>query len=127
MWVGGTGVRLRAVAAMVAMAVTAASWALTVPGTARADSAPAPGTGTDPVTVSADALPTVQINGVAWSQVVVGNTVYVAGSFTRARPAGAPAGTNETVRNNLLAYDIRTGELIPSFAPNLNAQERAVV
>jgi PKD repeat protein len=94
---------------------------------ARADSAPAdptdPGT---PVTATADALPTVQINGVVWSQAVVGNTVYVAGEFTRARPAGSPAGSNETVRNNLLAYDIRTGELITSFAPNLNAQAMVV-
>src|SRR4051812_13542268 len=76
---------------------------------ANADSAPLdpanPGT---PVTVTADALPTTQINGVAWSQVVVGNTVYVAGKFTTARPAGAPAGTQEVARNNLLAYDIRT-------------------
>ena len=32
----------------------------------------------------------------------------------------------ETTRNNLLAYDIRTGELITSFAPDLNAQVRAV-
>ena len=28
-----------------------------------------------PVTASADALPTVQINGVVWSQAVVGNNV----------------------------------------------------
>ena len=76
--------------------------------------------------MTADALPTVQINGVAWAQVVVGNTVYVAGKFTTARPAGAAAGTQETVRNNLLAYDIRTGELITSFAPNLNGQALAV-
>src|SRR5215218_5615644 len=69
---------------------------------ANADSAPLdranPGT---PVTVTADALPTTQINGVAWSQVVVGNTVYVAGEFSTARPAGAPAGTQEVPRNNL--------------------------
>ncbi|RBY94249.1 radical SAM protein [Blastococcus sp. TBT05-19] len=112
-------------AAMVAMVLAAGSWALTVP-TARADSAPQPATATDPVTVSADALPTVQIDGVAWAQVVVGDTVYVAGSFTRARPAGAPAGTAETVRNNLLAYDIRTGALVTSFAPSLNAQAVSV-
>ncbi|MGY1771717.1 PKD domain-containing protein [Blastococcus sp. SYSU D00813] len=111
---------------MAALAVAIGSWALAVPGTARADSAPTPVTPTDPVTVSADALPTVQINGVAWAQVIVGDTVYVAGKFTRARPAGAPAGTNETVRNNLLAYDIRTGELITSFAPSLNAQARSI-
>ncbi|MEU2350287.1 PKD domain-containing protein [Modestobacter sp. NPDC049651] len=80
----------------------------------------------DPVTVSGDALPTVQVNGVVWAQTVVGTTVYAAGSFTRARPAGAKAGQSETVRNNLLAYDIRTGELVTSFAPDLNAQALAV-
>src|SRR4051794_23883833 len=120
------GARTRAMAATTAMAVAAASWALLLPGMARADSAPVPVTATDPVTVAADALPTVQINGVVWSQVVVGTTVYVGGSFTSARPAGAPAGTNETPRANLLAYDIGTGKLITSFAPNLNGQVLAV-
>ena len=89
---GTTGVLRRAVAAMAAAAVVVGGVGLALPGTARADSAPAPVTATDPVTVSADALPTVQINGVVWAQVVVGDTVYVAGKFTRARPAGAPAG-----------------------------------
>jgi PKD repeat protein len=94
---------------------------------ARADSAPLdPANSATPTTVSADALPTVQINGVAWAQVVVGNTVYVAGKFTTARPAGAAAGTQETVRNNMLAYDIRTGALITSFAPDLNGQALAL-
>jgi PKD repeat protein len=94
---------------------------------ARADSAPLdPTDPATPTTVTADALPTVQINGVAWSQVVVGNTVYVAGKFSTARPAGAAAGTRETVRNNLLAYDIRTGELVTSFTPDLNAQALAI-
>ena len=94
---------------------------------ARADSAPLdPADPRTPVTATADGLPTVQIDGVVWSQVVVGNTVYAAGKFTSARPAGAPAGTQETVRHNLLAYDIRTGELITSFAPDLNGQALAV-
>src|SRR4051794_24778641 len=56
---------------------------------ALADTDPAVGT---PATVSADALPTWQINGVVWSQVLVGNTVYVTGSFTKARPPGVAAG-----------------------------------
>ncbi|TFV53000.1 PKD domain-containing protein [Blastococcus sp. TF02A_35] len=97
------------------------------PTAARADSAPLdPRNPATPTTVTADPLPTVQINGVAWSQVVVGNTVYVAGSFSTARPAGAAPGTQETVRNNLLAYDIRTGALVRSFAPDLNGQARVV-
>ncbi len=86
---------------------------------AVADTAPPSGT---PATVSADALPTVQINGVVWSQVTVGNTVYATGKFTSARPAGAKAGTGETPRANLLAYDIRTGALLTSFRHSLNAQ-----
>ncbi len=91
---------------------------------ADADTTPSdPGT---PATVSADPLPTVQVNGVVWSQVVVGNTVYAAGSFTTARPAGAAPGTQTTKRNNLLAYDITTGKLITSFAPDLNGQALVV-
>jgi PKD repeat protein len=93
------------------------------PAGVRADTVPLdPADPATPATVSADPLPTAQINGVAWAQVVVGDTVYVAGRFSRVRPAGAAPGTQETVRNNLLAYDIRTGALVPSFAPDLNAQ-----
>jgi PKD repeat protein len=95
--------------------------------TARADSAPLdPANPATPATVSADPLPTVQINGVAWAQVVVGDTVYVTGQFSTARPAGAAPGTQQVTRDNLLAYDIRTGVLISSFAPSLNAQGRAI-
>ena len=80
-----------------------------------------------PATVTADALPTVQIDGVVWSQTVVGNTVYVGGSFANARPAGAAPGTNLTPRSNFLAYNLTTGELITTFAPSFNAQVRTVV
>ena len=100
--------------------------ALLQPTAAGADTAPPVPSPVSPVTVSADPLPTAQINGVVWSQTVVGDTVYAAGQFSRARPAGAPPGTSETVRNNLLAYDIRTGVLVPGFAPSLNAQALVV-
>ncbi len=90
---------------------------------ASADTAPAAGV---PVTAGTDVLPTVQVNGVVWSQAIVGNTVYAGGSFTSARPAGSALGVNETARGNLLAYDITTGNLIASFAPNLNGQVRSV-
>ena len=66
-----------------------------------------------PATVSADSLPTWQINGVVWSQVTVGNVVYVAGSFTKARPPGiAAGGVGEIDANNVFAYDITTGNRI---------------
>ncbi|SNR41381.1 PKD domain-containing protein [Blastococcus mobilis] len=115
------------VAGLLSLLLIAGVFGGLVPGVARADSAPAnPADPATPTTVTADPLPTVQINGVAWAQAVVGTTVYVAGQFTSARPAGAPAGTQETPRNHLLAYDIRTGELITSFAPRLNAQALAI-
>lgn len=87
---------------------------------------PAPIEQRTPTGVTADALPTVQIDGVAWDQVVVGNTVYVGGQFANARPAGAAPGTNLIPRSNLLAYDIRTGVLINSFAPVLNGQVKGL-
>ena len=52
-----------------------------------------------------------------WSQVVVGTTVYAGGSFSNARPAGSAPGTNLVPRSNLLAYNITTGVLVPTFAP----------
>ena len=97
-------------------------------------SATTPSTSTHPgpvlaasaTTATADALPTVQIDGVAWSQVVVGNIVFVGGSFANARPAGAAVGANQTPRTDMLAYDITTGNLITSFAPTFNGQIRAM-
>src|ERR1022692_647749 len=103
---------------LIALAATFSVGLAISPSKAMADSAPAAGT---PATVSDDALPTVQINGTVWAQVTVGNTVYVAGSFTSARPAGSAAGTNEVPRANLLAYDITTGALT-NFNHTLNAQ-----
>ncbi|MCB0911275.1 MAG: PKD domain-containing protein, partial [Propionibacteriaceae bacterium] len=108
----------------VLLCLTATSFWVT--GTAPAQAAPPPLLARTSGSITADRLPTVQIDGVVWSQVVVGNTVYAGGRFTYARPAGAAAGTNQTARNNLLAYDIRTGELITSFAPNLNGQVLSV-
>ncbi|MCW2527766.1 MAG: hypothetical protein JWM76_2626 [Pseudonocardiales bacterium] len=90
---------------------------------ASADTAPPVGL---PTTVSADGLPTAQINGIVWSQVVIGNTVYAGGSFTTARPAGAAAGTSEVSRKNLLAFNINTGVLINSFNEPLSAQAKVV-
>jgi hypothetical protein len=98
--------------------VTLAALSLAVP--AQADTVPS---GSKPPTVSADPLPTWQVNGVVWSAVTVGNTVYATGQFTKARPPGTATGSaKEVTRNNLLAFDIRTGGLITSFNHSLNAQ-----
>lgn len=112
-----------AAAATVAAAVGATGFALP----AVADTAPQPGT---PATVSTDVLPTVQINGVVWSQVIIGDTVYVGGRFSQARPAGVGKGATGTggrvARSNMLAYNITTGELLPDFAPRFNSEVRAL-
>ncbi|RFS84681.1 hypothetical protein D0T12_14160 [Actinomadura spongiicola] len=89
-------------------------------GPAAGDTAPPTGT---PPTVSADPLPTWQVNGVVWSMVTVGNTVYATGSFTKARPPGtAPGNAKEVTRNNILAFDLTTGNLVTSFNHSLNGQ-----
>ncbi|MEH0110276.1 PKD domain-containing protein [Tersicoccus sp. MR15.9] len=77
-------------------------------------------------TVTADALPTVQIDGVAWTQKIVGKWVYVGGSFANARPAGAAAGTNLTARQNLLRYDLATGTLDAGWNPGANSDVRDI-
>ncbi len=124
--------RLAGLAAPAAL-VLAASLPLAAPATAApveptdARAAAAPRLpATVPATVSADALPTVQVDGVVWAQVIVGKRVYVTGSFSAARPAGAARGQEETPRANLLAYDLETGELVSSWAPRLNAQGLAI-
>src|SRR4051794_31510857 len=88
-----------------ALTLIVGGFALAAPATA--DTVPPdPNNPASPPTVGAYGLPTTQIDGVAWAQVVVGNTVYVAGKYTTARPAGSPAGSNTTPRSNLLSYDV---------------------
>lgn len=93
---------------------------------APAAAAEADASGRPQSTYTADPLPTVQINGVVWDQLIVGDIVYVVGSFSQARPHGAPAGSQETPRANMLAYRLSTGELIDGFAPELNGAGRAL-
>jgi hypothetical protein len=98
--------------------VAVAALGLGSPQIAAADTAPPAGT---PATVSADVLPTWQINGVVWSQAVVNNIVYATGSFTKARPPSVAAGgPGEVDALNVFAYDITTGNRVASFNHSLN-------
>ncbi|MBM9477339.1 PKD domain-containing protein [Nakamurella flavida] len=123
--------RRRLASLTTAVAVVAAGLVVTVAAAAPAAADVPPGL--SPVLsptadqATADALPTVQVDGVVWSQAIVGNTVFAGGKFANARPAGAAAGTNLTPRANLLAYDLTTGVLKTTFAPPaLNGQVLAV-
>ncbi|MGP7960308.1 LamG-like jellyroll fold domain-containing protein [Sanguibacter sp. A247] len=118
-------------AAVLAVVATALLGAL-VPSTSAAasptvDSAvhAGPARTTKPAVVGSTGLPTAQIDGVAWSQAVVGTTVFVGGEFTTARPPGAAAGSQTQARGNLMAYDVRTGALLP-WAPNANGAVRGL-
>jgi PKD repeat protein len=110
--------------------VLAAALALLLVVTGGPASAKAEEFRTDPTTgdvfdqspVSADVLPTPQINGVVWDQEVTDTRVYVGGDFTTARPFGSAAGKNTVPRTNLLSYDIETGELDTKWAPNPNGR-----
>ena len=127
--------------------------------------------------VTADALPTVQIDGVVWSLAVVGNTVYAGRQF-RERPSGGRRAGHEPdaaeqpavlqpdhghpehllravaqraghrryglsgrlahlrgrqlhhrgwpAARRIAAYSTATGQLISSFAPNLDASVNAI-
>lgn len=97
---------------------------LSTPATAAENAAPPPVD--NPVNaVTADALPTAQINGVVWDQEVVGTTVYAGGQFTSARPAGSAVGVNESARANLMSYDLTTG-VMTSWAPSVNGRIRVI-
>ncbi|MBM9476857.1 PKD domain-containing protein [Nakamurella flavida] len=77
--------------------------------------------------VSADALPTAQIDGVVWSQAVVGNRVFAGGDFDTIRPAGSAAGVNAAGRGNIAVYDITTGAPVSlPTNPTVNGEVNAV-
>lgn len=77
-------------------------------------------------TVTADPLPTAQINGVVWAQAIANNTVWVGGEFTAARPAGAAPGVSTVPRGNLMAYNLQTG-VMTSWNPGANAKIKSIV
>lgn len=100
-------------------AVFAASSIVTLHGSETAVAATLP---TDPPTVTAEPLPTWQLNGVVWSTVVVGNTAYVTGEFTQARPPGQAVGSPQSVpAGNIFAFDVTSGNPV-AFNHSLNGQ-----
>ncbi|MBO9625100.1 MAG: PKD domain-containing protein [Microbacterium sp.] len=108
--------------------VALASAALVVPGAAQAavPSGKAPLLERTADVVTADPLPTVQIDsGYVWAQATIGRTVYAGGSFSNARAPLAAPGTSLTPRSNLLAFDVDSGGLLP-FAPVVNGAIKAI-
>ncbi|OJU57981.1 MAG: hypothetical protein BGO04_03670 [Microbacterium sp. 70-38] len=119
--------RARVTAAGVAVAIAAALLAALPGATAQADAGgPAPVEQRPASMVTADSLPTVQIDsGVVWAQVIAGGTVFAGGSFQNARPAGAAPGVGLMPRANILAYDLKTG-VATAFAPTINGAVKSL-
>ncbi|PID98670.1 MAG: hypothetical protein CSA83_00050 [Actinomycetales bacterium] len=119
--------RLKEFASFVLIFALAFVGSLAAPQIASAEILPGepPTIDNPPGGVTADVLPTAQINGVVWDQEIVGNTVYVAGEFTAARPAGAEPGQQEVERYNLMSYNLVTGEMT-DWAPVTNGRIRVI-
>jgi hypothetical protein len=62
-----------------------------------------------PVAFTSANLSTYQTNGIAWAVAAAQGKVFVGGTFTSVRPAGAAAGTSETPRTNFVVLDAATG------------------
>ncbi|WP_354178700.1 PKD domain-containing protein [Arthrobacter sp. UYP6] len=132
-WLSGGGRTVKALAVLGTLSLLAGFAAVPAQATVGFDAGLTPGAVVNralladaerplPETLSADLLTTPQINGVVWSTAVNGNIAYAVGSFTKARPSGVPAGgVGEIVRNNAMAFEISTGNILP-WNPNLNAQ-----
>jgi hypothetical protein len=67
-----------------------------------------------------------QTNGVVYALAVRSGVLYVGGNFSAVRPSGAAAGTNETPRTGLAAFNTTTGALIGSFDVDLDGEVRAL-
>ncbi|RKR72934.1 beta strand repeat-containing protein [Frondihabitans australicus] len=115
------------IAAGVAAAALAFSALVAFSTPANAEGNPAdPTNPATPATVTDDALSAPQIDGVVWSQKIVGNTVFAGGNFATARPAGSASGVNTVPRTDILSYNLTTGVLNTGFAPTLNGQVKTV-
>ncbi|MDN5856014.1 MAG: hypothetical protein L0K86_24875 [Actinomycetia bacterium] len=97
-----------AAGALVVGALGAASAEATVNATASADPTP---------------LRSWNLDGRVFASVIIGDTVYVGGNFTKAT---SPQGEIVT-RRRLAAFDLDSGDLVRSFRVNANGTVRALV
>ncbi len=116
--------RLSTVAATVAATGALVAPALVLSATTDAASAattPLPKVSLDQsVSGSFAETPMWQTNNTVRALAVSKGIVYAGGNFTKVRPPGAEAGTNETARTYLAAFNASTGALVTRFDTTLN-------
>ncbi len=93
--------RRRAAALVATGALITAGLPVLVSGPAAATQAP--------IAFTSAALSTYQTNGIAWAVASSAGKVFVGGTFTAVRPAGAASGVSETPRLNFVVLDAATG------------------
>jgi hypothetical protein len=76
-----------------------------------------------PVRFDAVPLATWRLDGVGWATEIVGDVLYVGGSFTTVT---SPDGSSSLARRNLAAFSLTTGELLPAFRADTNGIVRAL-
>ncbi|UQX89013.1 hypothetical protein M6D93_03195 [Jatrophihabitans telluris] len=115
-----------AVLAVATMALIAETVSASSHAQAAGTPKPSPVAARTAAAVTSAALPTAQLDGVAFAQKIVGNRVFAGGRFSHARPAGAAPGTHQVLRRNLLSYNLTTGVLDSGFAPTVNGTIRVI-
>jgi hypothetical protein len=80
--------------------------------------------GAAPVYFSQTPISSDLVNGVGFATAVLGDVVYVGGTFTTVT---TPSGQTIAPRANLAAFDLRTGRLITTFRADTNGAVRALV
>ena len=63
--------------------------------------------------------PMPQTNNTVYALGYAGGVLYLGGTFTQARPAGSPPGSDAVDRPHLAAVDTTTGQLLASWAPQV--------
>ena len=85
-------------------------------------SAPPAVAATNDQALSGNTSPMWQTNNNVEALAVSNGVVYAGGTFTSVRPPGAAAGTNETARTYLAAFNANTGALVNGFNVTLNGR-----
>ncbi|MFN8195877.1 MAG: LamG-like jellyroll fold domain-containing protein [Nocardioidaceae bacterium] len=108
----------RALGTLLLAVATAVTGFITLPASGAAPAAMAAGP-FDPV-MSGTASPMWQTNNSVKTIESRNGIVYAGGLFTAVRPPGAAAGTNQTTRTYLAAFNANTGALVTGFNVTLN-------